>query len=193
MTLTNRQEHFLFKLYENTFKDENAHMQFESRTLTLFTGLILAITGGVLFIIKDVSEPEIKILALFVGGGLEICLSYLGIKAFESNYRRQLESIALRAKLENLLDFNNDNYKTKAFKRDEEGLIHLRYAEDRKIYNNSKEFVDDRLKKGLGRIVKIVFSFILSIGIVFIILGICKLLVFVKVVKCIWDVILFCL
>lgn len=163
----------LFKLFELTYQDESEHIQLEQKNLGLYTGLQLAIIGGILFVLKDIDDSLVQILTLFFGGILIITFSYLGFNAYKSSYRRHLEAIAMRAKLEDLLGFNKGKFKGKEYWRDE-GLILTRYFNDRKEYQNSKEFVDIRIDMGLASTVKKVFFSLSIIGSLFILLGIIK-------------------
>ena len=151
--MEDKEKEFLQRLFETSFADESQHIQLEQKTLTLFTSIILALIGGVLFVLKDINDHFIQVLTLFIGGTLIIIFSILAIKAYRSNYRRHLEAVASRAKLEDLLELNDDKYKGKYYWKDET-LILTRYFEERSKYNSSKEFVNDRLKKGFASIVK---------------------------------------
>lgn len=173
--MDNQKTEFLLRLYDNTFKDESEHIQLEQKTLTLFSTLILAIIGGVLIVLKDMNEDIIKTTTLFVGGFLEIIISFITISAYKANYRRHLESIALRAKLEDLLNFQSEEYKGSLYWK-EETLLLKRYEIDRGQYENSDEFVQDRVNKGFALVVKRVFTIISFIGLLFIGLGLYNLL-----------------
>lgn len=172
--MVDKEKELLIKLYELTYKDESEIIQLEQKTLTLFTSITLAVVGGILFVIKDINDFFVKELTFFTGGILIIILSILAIKAYRSNYRRHLESIAKRAKLEDLLGLNDDKYKGILYWKDET-IILTRYIKDRIQYNNSEDFVKDRLNKGFAPIVKNIFISISLIGVLFIIIGFIKL------------------
>lgn len=172
--MEDKEKELLIKLYELSFSDESELIQLEQKTLALFTSITLAVIGGVLFVLKDMNDPFVKELALFTGGILIIILSILAIEAYRSNYRRHLETIARRAKIEDLLELNDDKYKGKVYWKDE-ALILTRYITDRSMYKNSEDFVKDRLSKGFAPIVKNIFISISLIGFLFIIIGFIKL------------------
>jgi hypothetical protein len=172
--MDDKEKELLQKLYELSFGDESEHIQLEQKTLALFTSMILATVGGILFVLKDIHDFFVQELTLFTGGILVIILSILAIKAFHSNYRRHLEAIATRAKLEDLLEFNSEKYRGKIYWLNE-SLLLTRYVKDRCKYKNSEDFVKDRVNKGFAVIVKNIFFSFSLIGSLFVLIGIIKL------------------
>jgi len=171
--MEDKEKELLIKLYELSFGDESELIQLEQKTLALFTSITFAVIGGILFVLKDIDDSFVQELTLFTGGILIIILSILAINAYCSNYRRHLEAIVRRAKLEDLLGLNDDKYKGKVYWKDE-ALILTRYITDRGKYKNSEDFVKDRLNKGFAPIVKKIFISISLIGFLFILIGIIK-------------------
>jgi len=155
----------LLKLYELTFVDEAEHIRLGQRTLTLFTGLILAVVGGALIVTRDIPEPTMKLASFLISGTLVLVLSYLGVRGYQSNYRRQLEAIASRAKLEDLLELGDTTkFGGKTYWK-EEGLILRRFIVDRGQYTDSEQFVKDRVEKGFAVVAKTVYGILSLVGV----------------------------
>ena len=159
----------LLKLYTSISNDEYELIKALMNYLKFFASLLMAIIGGTLFL-QSKSDNTFITGTTFIIGGLLVCfISYLGLEAAKSNYRRQLESIVKRFKLECLMQLDNVNLtKTGDFFKGESFIL-PRYIESMKGYSDSRQFVKDKLKQGFMKVIK-KFYFVMSIVGVFIIL-----------------------
>ena len=174
--MDDKDKDMLIKLYEVTFNDEALHIQYEQKTLSIYISLILAIVGGVLIVLKDIKDEYLQVMTLIIGGFLIILFCYIATRSFKSNYRRHLEAIAFRSKIEHLLDFDKDKFKSNSC-WSEENLMMKRYLEDRRKYKNSEEFVQDRLNKGMAPVVRSVFISLGFLGSSLVMIGFYKIII----------------
>lgn len=164
----------LLRLYSCFAQDEYELIKALQNYLKLFSSLILAVIGGAFFIFDKIDNVTIRSLGFFIGGCFVIGISYLGYNAAKSNYRRQLESIVKRFKIECLLDLDNvtnysdDNYMIN------EPLILDRYKEDFEPYEkeSSTKFVNDKLKLGFMKVIVWFYSLTAIIGLILTLIGI---------------------
>ncbi|GEM_PF-5144864 len=105
--LDEKQFHILMKLLDIAHSDDKEQLQGHQRVLAFYSGTILAVIGGILLINKDLEDTELGVLSFVIGGMLISLFSYIGYQGCYSYYRRQLESIALRAKIEDLLELGS--------------------------------------------------------------------------------------
>ena len=184
------EKEFLRELYGHYKDDEKAMIELLHGNLKFFSGVIVTLIGsGVLFfsaLIKDGKiEPFIAATILIIFGLFVIGFSHLGNMASKSVYRRQLESIVKRAKIEDLFDLANSSiYGGKIYWK-EEGLILSRYLEDKLGYDpyyeepitnnktsSSKDFVEERLSQGFMKVTKRLFILTRTIGFVSVLTGV---------------------
>ena len=104
---TSNYEDRLLKLYSVYAQDEYELIKALQNYLKFFSGLILTIIGSAFLIFDKINDESIRSLGLLIGGIFVLGISYLGGNAAKSNYRRQLESIVKRFKIECLLDLGN--------------------------------------------------------------------------------------
>lgn len=151
--LTNKE--FLISLYSNYAQDEYELIKALENYLKFFSGLILTTIGAAFFIFKSIEDPIIKGIGFAIGGFFIIGISFLGYFAARSNYRRQLESIVKRFKIECLLGLDNPEIYSDDKYLAGEPLILDRYRHDFELYKkeSSNKFVKDKLKAGFMRVV----------------------------------------
>ena len=163
----------LLRLYSCFAQDEHELIKALQNYLKFFSGLILTIIGGAFFIFDKIDDANIRSLGFLIGGIFVIGISYIGCNAAKSNYRRQLESIVKRFKIECLLDlgnvikYGNDKYMIN------EPLILERYKNDFEPYKevSSTNFVNDRLKLGFMKVIIWFYLLTASIGLILISVG----------------------
>lgn len=151
-------------------QEEIAHIQLVQSTLNLFTGLNIAIIGGVFFVIKEIEEYPLKGIALMICGALIYAISRYALIAFSSNYRRQLEAIVKKSKAEDLLGLGDSKFKGKTIWT-QEALILERYKKSRENFLSSGDFIHSAESKGYTVIIKKLFYLFQIIGISFLLYG----------------------
>lgn len=110
----------LLRLYTIYSNDEYELIRALQNYLKFFSGLILSTIGAAFFIFEKIDEPLMRSLGLVIGGFFILGVSLLGYNAAKSNYRRQLESIVNRFKIECLLDLDNtEKYCDEMFMKNE--------------------------------------------------------------------------
>ena len=168
------QKELLIRLYSIYSQDEYELIKALQNYLKFFSGLILATIGAAFFIFEKIYDPLIRSFGLAIGGFFVLGVSFLGYNAAKSNYRRQLESIVKRFKIECLLGLDNiEKYCDEVFMKNEP-LILDRYKKDFESYGkkSSSEFVKEMQKKGFMRIIIWFYSFTAIIGIVLLAIGV---------------------
>ncbi len=177
VTKTNEEEKLL-KLYSFYTTDEHGFKQTLYDYLRFFSSFILTLIGGTLFAFEKITDPIIPNFILMLGGIFVIGASYLGKNAAKSNYRRQLESIVKRFKIECLLDLDNSELYSDDKYMMGEPLVLKRYQEDFTAFKNltSKEFVSEKVKMGFMKIIIFFYSLTAVIGLTLITLGLFKII-----------------
>jgi len=162
----------LLKIYELYMNEGLTLFKGYEQRLSFYTGLIVAIIGGIVGSFISIGLCPTFLLVFLLGLILLILISELSIWSLDRLYVQLLENITVRAKIENDLDLLSERKKTKTNKNDWDGwlpepYIVQRHINSRKGYTSSKKFVECERKKGyqqktsLGiRFVYIAFSII---------------------------------
>jgi len=167
-------EERLLRLYTIYSQDEYELIKALQNYLKFFSGLILATIGGAFFVFEKINDSTIKSLGLLIGGFFVIGTSFLGYNAARSNYRRQLESIVKRFKIECLLGLDNTQKYCHNKYMIDEPLILERYRKDFEPYEkrSSDEFIKERLKKGFMLVIIYYYSLTSIMGLLLMSIGV---------------------
>jgi len=134
----------LLKLLDQTYQSENAIRNSTRTTMNYYSTLLLSLTGGILLISKDLKGILFTFCFLFGG----IFLTVIPIIAFfhyRSDYRRQIETITIQAKIEDILGFTDvEKYHTTYWNH--EPIIPPFYVKTRNKHDDSIEFVNSFIK-----------------------------------------------
>jgi len=142
------QKNDYLKLFELCLSEEHYFNEAHHKRAQFFSGFLSAIFLGTItgfFTAKNWYEY----LFICVGPILAIIIAKISISATRRYYRRCLETIAYRAKIEYILGFykpissmvNNEKGKTQKW-YESESLLHLRYEEDRDKARSSIDFTE---------------------------------------------------
>lgn len=163
------QQDTLLKMLFEQIKQENTIRSTARSTMNFYSTLLLSLTGGILIISKDL-KPELFSICFIVGG---LCLVVISVMAgfhYKSDYRRQIESMAIQAKIEDVLGFTQVG-KNKTSYWIHEAIIPSLYVQTRKKYKNSSDFVDSFVKGTDMTYIRIYYSVFIFIGICYLIYG----------------------
>jgi len=170
------------ELYKLIIDEEHDFFKEHQKRLEFYIGLISVLIAGIAFGLFQATEwyhfAYLSIIPVII-----IVISYLAIKGTYRLYQRFIETITMRAKIEQKLGLTEGNYKklkdkTREYWKDEP-IIAYRHLKARIKAKSSTEFFKRYRKKGYHKITNILNYLIISVGsfilILFIFLMIAKL------------------
>lgn len=161
----------LVRLLFEQIKLENTLRNTARTTMNFYSTLLLSLTGGILIILKDLKESILFNMCFTIGGLCLIVISIMAGYHYKSDYRRQIESITIQAKLEDVLGLTNvSKYQTTYWNH--EPIIPLLYVNTRSKYESSSDFVESFVKGTDMSYIRIYYSVFTFIGICYFIFGI---------------------
>ena len=135
-------------IYELIINEEHHYDKIYQTHVSFYISIITALIAGLIAGIFQASERNHFAFLLF-GFIFILIISQIAISSTSRSYKRILEVITMRAKIEKELDLVNprpsnasDSYWPS------ESIIPTTNINDRKKYVSSKAFVDDKLKQG---------------------------------------------
>jgi hypothetical protein len=140
----------LIKFYELHVSEDLKNFEIYRSQVKFFTGLIgVFVAASAAGLVKIPTQYHfILIIAVSI---LIIIISEYSINATDTGYRRWLETVTVRAKLEYLLGFTTKVVVpdlSEEFKWKDEPIIPNRHIRDRNEFDSSEEFVEKRMKMG---------------------------------------------
>lgn len=190
-------DEILLKAFEIYSKDEEIQIQSLQGYLKFFSSIIVAITGGIFFLMRHKviqggitsaanntpgAFPElVEIMGFVIAGILIIGLAIIGYKIAWAHYRRQLESILKRSTIEDRLKFSSHMRYPGYMVRPKQPIMLKRHLDDLEVCSEEKKpgkgstngpFVDTRLKKGILKNLRTYYLLMGLIGGILILLGI---------------------
>ena len=164
----------LLQLYSFYSQDEYELIRALQSYTKFFTSIILATVGGAILVLEKVKDTRMAGLGFVIGGILTIGVSIVAYHAARSNYRRQLESIVKRFKIECILNLDKDARFFNKKYMPSEALLLTRYLNSFAPYikGNSSEFVSQKLKQGFMKVLSGFYTLTGMLGIVIIVIGI---------------------
>ena len=130
----------------------------------LITALITGITAGIFQV-----QNWYEYVPLILGSFLLCVVTKHAKNGLKRIYKRSLETITMRAKIETELGLTKPRNKTNKNNKsawETEPIIAPRFLETREQYSNSKDFVCDRLNKGYMKQVNRLFYWVKLISII---------------------------
>lgn len=158
----------LLKILEMNYKDEAEHIQLFHNNVKFFAGFILTVIGGVLLVNMKGDSSMLANISYFAGGIVVVAGSILGYCSARSAYRRHLEAIIERAKIQDLLGYSN--LVTQSVWKGE-NLFSIRHSIDRNSRSDSYSFLKYRLNRGMMIIIAIFYGLTVLMGSVLIAVG----------------------
>ena len=153
----------LLKLYEIYSRNEishlDSHYKYRNYYATILSALLAIFVGGMLQFYDQPFAPALFVVLLCIG-----VLSEFGIRTVDRYYRRFLESIVIKSKIEHVLGFEN-SIKILGFSHTaslwpcDEHFIPKRWYDDRRKHKNSEAFISQRMNMGDNRNARLTFSF----------------------------------
>ena len=139
-------EKFL-KIYELIINEEHHYIKEHQTRVSFYTGIITAFIAGIIAGIFQASE-WFHFLFLLVGPISIFFISIIAIKGVSRVYNRFLESITIRAKIEQELGLVNQRSKDKEYSYwQSEPIIPTRHIESRKKCESSESFIKNKKTK----------------------------------------------
>lgn len=164
-------EQLLFK----TMETENSIRESARATMNYYSTLLLSITGGILIISKDIKDPFLFGLCFLVGGFCLLVFPILAIFHYKSDYRRQIETMTIGAKIEDILGLT-DKGKFQMNYWNQEAIIPDLFIETRNKHDSCLNFVDSFVKGTDMKYIRAFYSTFCFIGVCFMLYGIYNLI-----------------
>jgi|GEM_PF-6944176 len=159
------------KLLEIITQEEKEFRNTFHRAFTFLSVFLSTIFLGVIS-----ASINIKINAhyflLIMGPAIVFIVAQIGVSITENYIRRTLETITIRAKIEQKLGLTKPGYNSSGY-WSEESLFPGRYIKGRNSFKSSNDFVDKLSKKGISKHISRLFrlfqimSVILTIGLIY--------------------------
>lgn len=132
--------HILLTVLQQAVSSETEIRNTARTTLNYYSTLLLSLTGGILLLSKSLNGALFE-LCFLIGGICLIVIPNVAILHYRSDYRRQVETMTIQAKIEDVLGLTNvDQYQTTYWNH--EPIVPPLYVEFRKKHPNSSDFVD---------------------------------------------------
>jgi len=168
------------ELLKLIIEEEHYFIEAHQKRIEFYTGIITALFVGLGLGIVQITEWY-HFIYIGIASLMIPTISIIGIKGTFRLYQRTLESITMRAKIEQKLGFTNKIIYDEALTDmcwKEEPLIPLRYLKSRQEYESSKDFVNHPQNRVYHNLTIKIFGMFSFLGIVlfifFIALGILK-------------------
>lgn len=156
-------------LYKAVVDEEHYFLDGHHARLKFFVGLVTAIMGAVIYGMYHADNCAMR-LVLLAGPIFGVAVSIFGIDATFRFYQRFLETVTVRAKLEDELGLTRRDSKPRKHCWPNEPLVFARHLEKRAQYGSSANFLEDQKKLGSQRSTRrIFFAAIALFGFVFLI------------------------
>ncbi len=146
----------LRELYRSYVDDEHVMINSIYKSLNFYSGLCTSIIAGSFYVLLAHENNNLSPIIVISAGILIFFIASTGYKSCRSNYKRQLESIVKRFKIEALLNLDKRPYIHKKYYV-REGLLLKRYEDTNKSYDTSSEFVSDKMNAGFVSIARNLF------------------------------------
>ena len=155
----------LLKIYELSLNEGLTLFKCYEQRLSFFTGLILAIIGGIVFCFVEIGLSITFLIIYLIGLILLILISEISIWSLKRLYIQLLENITVRSKIEHDLGLTLERKESKSNKNKWDGwkpepYILKRHIESRKDYSTSEKFVECEGKIGYQHKIRKVIRFI---------------------------------
>jgi hypothetical protein len=147
-----------FKFYELIVDEEHFHSEQHEKRIGFFAKIVSILFGATVAGVFK-ADQWYEYAFLIVGPFMIYTISNLGIKSIFSVYRRFIETVSIRAKLEQFLKMtkNNDSNNAEHYWQNE-SLLPERYLRSRKEFNTSKEFIDKYSSLGYQKLASNLFQ-----------------------------------
>ncbi len=146
----------LLELYRSYVNDEHVMINSIYKSLNFYSGLCTSIIAGAFYVLLAHKNNNLSPIIVISAGILIFFIASTGYKSCQSNYKRQLESIVKRFKIEALLNLDEEPYIHKKYYVSE-GLLLKRYEDTNMKFKTSSDFVRDKMDAGFVRIAKMLF------------------------------------
>lgn len=165
MSKLNDNKEVLLHLYEIVSKEEKYYIGRFFNHLKLHWAVISALISAYILAIYKFKHIELLTLSFIIPTGI-IILTFAFKEISKRDYRRFLDSIIFKAKIESLLGLDKLKLNNKAEYWKNEPLIPIRHLENRKNFENSKKFFEFYIeKKGALAVYNRIFIFVYVIAI----------------------------
>ncbi len=158
----------LIHVYDVAVRDEQRHYESYRSHVKFYGGILgatVAATGAILKTGSADYNPIVLLFSSMVFAGI----STIGLLTADTGYRRWLEALTIRAKLEHLLGLDIPvprlSPSTK-FSWTGESVTPDRFLNDMAAFPSSAAFVNDRLGKGSNRLTRALFGLMALLGLV---------------------------
>lgn len=173
-------ENTLLKLYEIYSRNEishlDSHYKYRNYYATILSALLAIFVGGMLQFDDQPFAPALFVVLLCIG-----VLSEFGIRTVDRYYRRFLESIVIKSKIDHVLGLENSiktlksSYTAILWPGDKH-FIPDRWFDGRRgplkaPINKSKDFISQRMNMGDNRNARLTFSFFEIVSVILAILS----------------------
>ena len=148
-------------LWTGICSEERFFSEFVHKQVAFYTTVIIAIFAATIAGIMEAEDGH-DFLVLMAGPIVIIAISLIAIRGVHSYYRRQIEAITIRAKLE--ADYGLTQSREGSLIWPNEGLINTRHIENRNRFSSSHEFSEHMQKRGYQRTVNFLFNAFISIA-----------------------------
>ena len=168
----------LVELLKKEMEEEQNLRSSIRSTMNIYITILVAMLGGVITILSTRSETMSGLwlgVILLLCGILVCTISFVGIRHYRSDYRRQAESIVQQAKLEDILGMDDPKVYPLSKYWLGESLLPESFVNSRKRYKNSQEFVNWFIKETDFKFAKVLYYAFILIGIALFVLGILSL------------------
>jgi len=157
----------LEKLFPEILKEEHYFLDAHQSRISFYSTIIATILGATIAGAAKVDNKNAYLL-LLVGPLIVIALAHLGTYGTRTFYRRYLESVTVRAKMEQTLGLTKaqDGDSSDSVYWKGEAFIPERHVEARKEFATSGEFVSKRMSMGYQKATEQLFSAFLAIAII---------------------------
>lgn len=149
----------LLKLLEISISEQHFYVEAHHKRIDFYSGLVLALFTGTAFGIYNASEP-IHYIYLIIVPILIFAFSIIAIKGTGRIYQRLLESITIRAKIEQMLGFVDNplpSNEVNQYYWGLEPLIPNRHIESRTKFESSQAFITQHKSEGLQKWATVLF------------------------------------
>lgn len=173
-------EETLLRLYEIYSRAEKSHLdshyKYRNYYATMLSALMAIFMGGMLQFYDKPFAPALFVVLLCIG-----ILSEFGIRTGDRYYKRFLESIVIKSKIEHVIGFENSikplksSYTEILWDEDEHFIPKRWFNGRRKIVKvsikSSKDFISKRMHMGDNRNARLTFSFFEIVSVILAILS----------------------